>query len=141
MKREIEYIDLGELQNSPDMILMAKIDIEHNIVQENKSKLVDFMSSLNINNVYTYKKQMVTFSIKEGNQYDYVFYMQLKNAIRNEDIDKLEKETLDNFKAKLEKINYDLSNLTKKTNYEIIETGNDILEYGEYFIINNSFYI
>jgi hypothetical protein len=67
--------------------------------------------------------------------------MPLQNTGQNEATEKIEEEALSKFKKKMEDIGYDLSRLSKKSSFEIIETGIDILEFGEYFIIDNEFYI
>ncbi len=139
MSKEVKYVCMEEMQLSPENLLIAKIDIESNV--EQKQTLVEFISSLNMTKVYAYKKQMISFGYKEGNQSNYIFYMPLQNTGQNESTQKIQEEALSKFKKKMEDIGYDLSRLSKKSSFEIIETGIDILEFGEYFIIDNEFYI
>ncbi len=139
MDKEIKFVDLESMQTSLEELLMAKVDIESQ--SETKAQLVDFISGLNMTKIYVYKKQMISFSYVEGNNNNYLFYMLLQNLGNEEDVKKLKTEALQKFKEKMENINYDLSNLTQKTNYEIISTGVDVLDFGEYFILNNQFYV
>jgi hypothetical protein len=52
-----------------------------------------------------------------------------------------DKTAFDGLKSNLEKINYDLTKLTKKSNQEIISTNEDIISDGDYFLIGNNFYV
>lgn len=139
MDKEIKFIDLESMQTSLEEFLLAKIDIESQL--ETKAQLVDFITGLNLTKVYVYRKQMISFSYVEGNNYNYMFYMLLKNLGNSDDIKKLKEEALQKFKEKMKNLDYDLSSLTQKTNYEIISTGIDVLDFGEYFILNGEFYV
>lgn len=140
--KETKYIDLEKLQTFPEEFFMAKMDVESGLEQEDKKSLVDFITALNMTNVYVSNNQMVSFSIKEGNQCNYVFYNMMRTQLNaNDENSTLQDTAFNKFKEKLSSISYDLSNLSKKTSYELIANGPEIIEHGEYFVIGNEFYI
>lgn len=142
MNKPILYVNLDELQDFPEKFLMAKMDIESDVEQENKLPLSDFIVSLNMTNVYVYKKQMIPFSIREGNNSKYVIYIS-STPYKEIDLHKqLREEAFEKFKEKLSSIDYDISKLSMKTNIDLISTsGIEVIEHGEYFVIDGEFYI
>lgn len=134
MEKETKYIDLYQLNMFPEDLLLAKVDIEEFNGVEERQPITEFIKTLAFNNVFSTNGKMVAFSIAEGKKFNYVMYSFMDN------IGSSDKTAFDGLKSKLEKINYDLSKLTKKSNQEIISE-EDVLSNGDYFLIGNDFYV
>ena len=134
MEKETKYIDLYQLNMFPEDLLLAKVDIEEFNGVEERQPITEFIKTLAFNNVFSTNGKMVAFSIAEGKKFNYVMYSFMDN------IGSSDKTAFDGLKSKLEKINYDLTKLTKKSNQEII-SDEDVLSNGDYFLIGNDFYV
>lgn len=135
MDKETKYIDLFELQTRPEFFLLAKLDIESNLEEKEKRSLNDFISALQLTKVYSNNKSMIAYSFVNGNEFNYVFYISVNEQTNENTKDSI----LDDFKKKLESINYDEHNL-KKTNYMEMFDENAEISISEYFVIDNEFY-
>ena len=135
MEKETKYIDLYQLNMFPEDLLLAKVDIEEFNNVEERQPITEFIKSLAFNNVFSTKGKMIAFSIIEGKKFNYVLYSFTDNTGSSD------KTAFDGLKSNLEKINYDLTKLTKKSNQEIISTNEDIISDGDYFLIGNNFYV
>ena len=135
MDKETKYIDLFELQTRPEFFLLAKLDIESNLEEKEKRSLNDFISALQLTKVYSNNKSMIAYSYINGNEFNYVFYISVNEQTNENTKDSI----LDDFKKKLESINYDEHNL-KKTNYMEMFDENAEISIPEYFVIDNEFY-
>ena len=135
MDKETKYIDLFELQTRPEFFLLAKLDIESNLEEKEKRSLNDFISALQLTKVYSNNKSMIAYSYVNGNEFNYVFYISVNEQTNENTKDSI----LDDFKKKLESINYDEHNL-KKTNYMEMFDENAEISIPEYFVIDNEFY-
>lgn len=140
MSKDIIYINLWELQTKPEKVLMAKMDIEANVPEQEKKSLNDFITMLGLTSVYSNKGVMIPYSYIEGNTSNYVFYVEMENVFDSDDEKKLKQEVFESFKSKLESIGYDFKKLTKKSNIELFDLDDENLDPGEYFLINNHFY-
>lgn len=142
MYKETKYINLWDLQKYPENFLSAKIDIEKDLPEENKKTLTEFISSLGLNSVYMNNGVMIPYSYIKGNDSDYVMYFLTIDNTDNEKEKAKKENAFKAFSLKLSKIKYDSSNLSKKTNFELVEMSSDVpIELGEYFIIENEFYV
>ena len=140
MSKDIIYINLWELQTKPEKVLMAKMDIEANVPEQEKKSLNDFITMLGLTSVYSNNGVMIPYSYIEGNTSNYVFYVEMENSFDSDDEKKLKQEAFESFKSKLESIGYDFKKLTKKSNIELFDLDDENLDPGEYFLINNHFY-
>lgn len=139
--KKIEYINLFELQTYPENLILAKIDIEKYNNVEEKQNIVDFITSLKFNSIYTYKGNMIPFAIREGSDTIYILYSDFDEYGITEEKKKEKADAFNHFKEKLEYISCDLSKLKKKSSFDMISEDVDIIENGEYFILKNDFYV
>ena len=140
MEKKTSYINLWELQTYPEKFLMAKLDIESDLPEEERKTLNDFITALGMQSIYMNDGIMIPFAIKDGNISNYVFYTIMDEVGETEERKKQKTKAFDCFVEKLESIGYDFSRLTKKTNLEIFNLEDDDLDPGEFFLIGHDFY-
>lgn len=130
----MKEICLNDLGTFPEEFILAKIDIENLLLEdneiENKMDLESFISYLQIqNNVYINGNQTVAFKYIKGKTSDYLFY-----SFTNE---KTKEEAISKLKDKLVSIKYDFNNLTK---LNMSDFSNFDFENIDMFLINQQFY-
>jgi len=122
------YIAINMIGDYPEDFLMAKVDVEHHLIEtgeiENRMRLDEFIIYLNIQNtIYMKGQKSIAFRIISGEKDDYVFYSLLDN----------DEELFDSFVKKLESLKFNLSGLTKVEPIELIQMD---LSSMEVFMIN-----
>ena len=135
----VKYIDLSTVQDFPEEVVLAKMDMESLLETPQRMNMVEFISSLDISSVYVNAGNMISFAIKPGRDSIYVFYMNLQNPYAEQE--KTLEDTLNDMKCALEKTEYDITKLNKKTTAQLIEGDLNYVQRGEFFIIRNEFYV
>ena len=134
----VKYVDLSTVQEFPEDVVLAKMDIESLDESPERKNMIEFIGSLDMNSIYVNAGNMVSFAIKRGREMTYVFYMNLQNPYPNQA--KSLEENLENLKAALSKIDNDTTKLVKKTTEQLLEGDLNYVQRGEFFIIGNEFY-
>lgn len=135
----VKYVDLSTVQDFPEDVVLAKMDIESLNESPERNNMVEFIGTLDMNSIYVNAGNMMSFSVRKGRDNIYVFYMNLQNPYPNQAITK--EENLENFKVAMQKIDNDMTKLRKRTTDQLLEGDLNYVQRGEFFIIGNEFYI
>lgn len=115
----MKFISIGSIGEFPEDFLFAKIDVEKKLLEDKvideRMKLEDFIIKLDIQNtIYLKGQKSIAFRIIEGLNDNYVFYSFLDGE---------NSSLFESFKEILQKLNYNLSNLERASNTEMLEEG------------------
>lgn len=129
----MQFVCVNNINEYLEDFLFAKVDVEKKLLEDNiiekRMKLEDFILYLDLQNkIYMKGQKSIAFNILEGLNDTYIFYSFL---------DLPDDELFKAFSAKLEKIKYNFSKLTKLSNMDLLEVGaldNDM------FILNFEFF-
>jgi hypothetical protein len=129
----MQFVCVNNINEYLEDFLFAKVDVEKKLLEDNiiekRMKLEDFILYLDLQNkIYMKGQKSIAFNILEGLNNTYIFYSFL---------DLPDDELFKAFSAKLEKIKYNFSKLTKLSNMDLLEVGaldNDM------FILNFEFF-
>ena len=134
----MEYILVNSIGDYPEDFLFAKVDIEKKLLEDRKiekrMKLEEFILYLNIQDkIYMKGQKSIAFNIFEGLNNSYVFYSFL-------DADGDNEKLFESFKARLEKMKFNISKekLSKVEPLQLLES--DVLE-GELFMLNFEIFV
>ena len=137
----MKEINLSNIEYTLDDLILMKLDIESD---GEKHSLSEFISSLKIySTIFVSKGIIIPFSIVKGKNDKYFVYCVSTSAglAFGKEYEDRANKALETLKLKLNGIQYNLSNLSKKSTNEIAAMNIDLMSEATYFIIDNAYYI
>ena len=133
----MNIINLTNIGEYPDDLILAKIDIEKNLLKlENHMSISEFIRWLKLNKtIYVWEEQFIPFYYVEVNENKYLF---LTTEIKEENI---LKKIIDNITSKIISSENNLTNILRKLSKEEMILNENGIPKTDYFFIDGEIYV
>lgn len=140
----MKEVNLMDIERNLDDVVLMKRDIEALSESDEKMTLNEFFNTIKVySTIFVSNGIIIPFSVVNGKDDTYFVYcLSTTDGISFAgNIKEKSDKAFEELKERLEKLKYDLSNLTQKSSVEMALLDTDLMSSATYFIIDNKYYV